>query len=60
MNPVCTCGTTKDVVHLVALCSHCDDNQCKGMAGGCDRCARYNAVANYRATKEYEREKNHG
>ena len=60
MNPVCVCGTTKDVVRLVSICPHCDDVSCKGIAGGCPLCARFNAVTNYRANVEYAREKNHG
>ena len=60
LNPMCVCGTTKDVIHGISVCNHCDDVSCKGITSGCPQCAKYNAVTNYRATKEYAREKNHG
>lgn len=60
VNPFCVCQTVKEVINGISRCSHCDDATCKGIAGGCDKCARYNAVTNYRAVKEYAREKNYG
>jgi hypothetical protein len=57
VNPVCICGTTKDVVHLIAICHHCDAITCTGRMGGCMKCARYNATVNTRTTTEHAREK---
>jgi predicted ATP-dependent serine protease len=58
-NPVCVCGTTKDVVHLVAICQHCDASACKPLSG-CPKCAQYNAAVNNRVTAEHRAEKPNG
>jgi hypothetical protein len=56
MNPDCVCGTTKDVIHLIAVRSHCDGIECK-QGSGCAYCRRYNARTNYRVADEHAREK---
>lgn len=59
MNPECICGTTKDVIHLVAVCSHCDGIECK-QGNGCAYCRRFNALTTYRVVNEYAQEQKRG
>lgn len=61
MKPItCPCGLEKDFANGIAACRHCDHAVCKGPAGGCNLCSRYEAITNYRTRIEYAREKNHG
>ena len=54
-NPICTCGTEKDVVHGVSVCCHCD--QVCPDRGGCILCGTYGMTTNKRVTTEHAKER---
>jgi hypothetical protein len=59
MKPIiCECGTTKDDVHGVTSCPHCE-RPCDAMSQRrwCQLCAAYSAKTNNRVTLEYGAEK---
>ncbi|MBT2537208.1 hypothetical protein [Arthrobacter sp. ISL-69] len=59
MEPIiCACGTEKDVVHLIAVCGHCDQ-PCTDRAG-CVPCGTFTLATRKRVDAEYKAEKSGG